>query len=385
MLTKEEMKLLSLIRRNEDSYGFRADPVVSNEEDSAFHSTYSQDDDSFVVWDDSKSCEGRVLPLLTSSVERDEDASLTFVPMRIQLLDAREEIELPKKEVWKFWREYANCLPPSMSVVKRKARVIREPRLVTTVHVQPKGLCPICATSQERLRFTPSGFMGRGECSDLLGTPFINWQDVVINPVGAGWNYRDQMFMWFGRKLFAPVDKPRPLAMPYRASTTVLDVCSDLQTILLSHGLQDATPLQSGGFPEGLALLPIGDRGQSLRAAVYRVHDLVAVCVVVPTRRSRNQIHVRSIYNPRKDKVGIGKKHVLVERTVEAFCPCPTHLSGWLEQPAGGLVGLVLRTGVPVPRVDLNPKHYTRLWNCVSRRVEAEKPTLVMLEGALPV
>jgi len=363
-----------------DSHGLRADPVHSADSATA-EGEYSPCDDAFVIWGTPELASDRVEPLIRpESSERAYADRIVGVEPIERKASLVESTALPDWEVRKFWRKYIGYVPRE----ERDPNYVREDltRPPRVYDIQENPDCPVCAIAEDRLHFTPSGLYNRGEARDLIGIPSISWQDCVICPVGAGWNYRDQCFMWFGRVLNAPMDKPRPMAVRRQQSITVLDVVSDLQTVLRNAGLLDSAPIQSSQLPTGLAYLPRGGNASPIRVAVYPVSEDVAVAVVVPLRQRGNRINIRGFYDPRHDRIGVGNKHVVVKRMVgEKFLPCGEHLLGYVEKPQGGLTGLVLRTGVPVPMVSLTSYLYEQLWKSVCMRTRNGSSTLVLLEG----
>jgi len=240
------------------------------------------------------------------------------------------------------------------------------------------GNCQLCAHTPEEHRYLESSIDTDASSTSDSSTD-LNWQDVVINPVGAGWNYRDSRFKWFGKDLVTPVTPQRRSNVRNVVRTTVLTVVDDLRCHLRSLQVQGTLIGKSGAMTTRKAFLPVG-QDRRIPVQCYPVHPLVMVAVVTP-RRQRGRTMVTGVYNPRSDSIGIGQTRIAVERVALQFKPCRFHLRQWIDRGKASMAGQVMDTGLPVPYVLVDAQLYPRLWNLISQRVSQDKTTLVLLEG----
>jgi len=239
------------------------------------------------------------------------------------------------------------------------------------------GNCQLCAHTPEEHHYLESSIDADDSNTVKVGT--LNWQDVVINPVGAGWNYRDKCFKWFGKDLTTPVKLQRRSNVRNIVSTTVLTVVDDLRCYLRSLQIEGTLLGNSGAVTSRKLSLPIGN-DRVMQVQCYPVHPLVSVAVATP-RRQRGRSMVTGVYNPRSDTIGIGNKHISVRRTVTNFTPCRYHLAQWVKKGSQSMAGQALTTGLPVANVLVDVELYARLWKVVFQRVMSNKHSLVILEG----
>jgi len=240
------------------------------------------------------------------------------------------------------------------------------------------GNCQLCAHTPEEHRYLESSIDTDASSTSNSSTD-LNWQDVVINPVGAGWNYRDSRFKWFGKDLVTPVTPQRRSNVRNVVRTTVLTVVDDLRCHLRSLQVQGTLLGKSGAMTTRKVFLPVG-QDRRIPVQCYPVHPLVMVAVVTP-RRQRGRTMVTGVYNPRSDSIGIGQTRIAVERVALQFKPCRFHLRQWIDRGQASMAGQVMDTGLPVPYVLVDAQLYPRLWNLISHRVSQDKTTLVLLEG----
>jgi len=372
---------------------------------------YDDVSDTFIVI---PACDGRVLKDLwsmrTTEMVQHEAARRVVVPQHHSGLTDREELDLA---IAAF--EAAIGEPPAHRGYGLRTRVSLTPwqwgweevygKMFTSAdekerhllaHVPPPKVdilssriadqlqsrnCLICSIPSEYATLTPEGFVRRNTLAGedtYLKVLDLRFSDLVLVPVRSGFNFSERAFKWFGRALaqISPF-MSRQSDLTQSASVTVLE---------LAQRARDAVELVDASEDDFLKVIRLPnawptliDKGNIVtKVSVWAIHRYVAFAVAEP-RPVRGRWDVRNFYKPRSHRRGT-EKRIAVEKLPNKIRPCNKCMRRFLND-SGGLLGLALRTGLPVPRVRVPIDFYEDLLETVCDAVEAKRLTVIVLEA----
>lgn len=278
------------------------------------------------------------------------------------------------------WLNQFNALEQRKLEARERRKVVKERRMSLSDGL-PSRKCLICSAAGAYVTLTSDGFVSRGEnrnAERILSSAAISWSDVVIVPTTAGWNFRDSMFRWFGRKdlRLLDVDMPRTQNRALVTSYTMDEVIKRAHNALISEG-QVETTIECGRLPNASVTLATGKKTH-FRVQCYAVSDWVAFAVV-ETSKSRGRRNVRRFYKPRSDTIG-APWNVVTDRLNKPVVPCVRCLTNMAEGHRG-LAGVWAKTGHPNPSVLVPDDYYEDLVEMVCDRTRRRVPTIIAIEG----
>jgi hypothetical protein len=263
----------------------------------------------------------------------------------------------------------------------RERRKVNKERRMSVSDALPSSDCQICSAAGAYVTLTSDGFVSRGEnrnAERILSSAAISWSDVVIVPTTAGWNFRDQMFRWFGRKDLRMLDRdmPRTQNRALVSSYTMDGIIKRAHNALIRDEQVEST-VECGRLPNASVTLATGKQTH-FRVQCYAVSDWVAFAVV-ETSKSRGKRNVRRFYKPRSDTIG-APWNVVSDRLTKPVEPCFRCLTN-LATGAKGLAGVWAKTGHPNPSVLVPDDYYEDLVEMVCDRTRRRVPTIIAIEG----